>query len=89
MATHRYTFVGEVPAILVGLIQGENAELLPLDPDQVTPHGSTIVASLGDVVETDEEYNSALLEKAHKPAHKASKTPKPETTDTTSEGEDK
>jgi hypothetical protein len=83
---HRYNFVGDLPAVLVGLIQGENAELIPAEGHPVVPHGATVTAAPGDVVETDDEYSCAFLQEAPKPAktHK----PKPETTPT-SEGADK
>lgn len=80
----KYTFTGETPAILTGLIQGVNAEHTPADDNPEVEDGTTVVASLGDEIDTgDDEYISAFLEEAPKPAPKA-KSPKPESTDKTS-----
>jgi hypothetical protein len=81
----KYTFTGDNPAILVGLIQGVNAEHSPAEGNPEVELGTTVVASLGDTIDTgDDEYISAFLEEARKPAPKSPKTPKPDTTDETS-----
>jgi hypothetical protein len=66
----RYTFTGDSPAILVGLIQNVNADHVAAPDNPEVPEGTTIVAHPGDVVDTrDLEYPAAsLVEEARKPA---------------------
>jgi hypothetical protein len=59
---HNYTFVGGLPTVLTGLIQGVNADHLPQDDNPLTPDGATIVVYPGDDVTTDAEYVSELLQ---------------------------
>lgn len=47
-----YTFTGEGPAVLVGLIQGVNAYHVAAPGNLEVPEGSTIVAAPGEVVDT-------------------------------------
>lgn len=59
----RYTFTGDQPAILVGLVQGVNADHVAAPGNPEVAEGSTIVASPGDSVDTrDLEYLAALLQ---------------------------
>jgi hypothetical protein len=50
-----YHFTGAYPRVLAGLSQGVNALILPTDR-ATPPYGSTIEASPGDAVHTDEPY---------------------------------
>lgn len=79
----KYTFTGDLPAILAGLTQGVNAEHVAAPGNSEVPEGTTVVASPGDKVDTgDLEYIAAFLEEDPAPAPKTHK--KPESTDKTS-----
>ncbi len=81
----KYTFTGDTPAILLGLIQSVNAEHVPADDNPVVEDGTTVTAFPGDEIDTgDVEYVSAFLEEAPKPAPKTPKKPA-STPDKTSE----
>lgn len=59
----RYIFTGEISTVLVGLIQGTNATLIPAAGNPIIEPGATIVVSKGDLVDTgDRVYNAAILE---------------------------
>jgi hypothetical protein len=81
----KYTFTGDLPAILVGLTQGVTAEHTPADGNPEVLEGTTVVASLGDTIDTgDDEYISAFLEEAPAPAKPRGKREPESTPDKTS-----
>lgn len=76
----KYTFISDAPAILTGLVQGGNAEHSPAEGNPEVELGTTVVAFPGDTIDTgDDEYISAFLEEARKPAPKQP-AKKPEST---------
>lgn len=65
----RYRFTGDTPLVMFGLGHGETTVTRDGEPVD-EPEGSTVVAQLGDVIETQAEYPHAHLEliDADKPA---------------------
>lgn len=57
-----YTFTGDVPHILLGLVQGVNAVHTPAAGNGEVPEGATITAAPGDQVDTKNlDYPSFFL----------------------------
>lgn len=69
----RYQYTGDHPLILTGLIAGANATVTGREPGE-----GTLVAEPGDVIDTHDAYEHALLTELDAddaPADEAPKTP--------------
>lgn len=70
----RYQYTGDHPLILTGLIAGANATVTGREPGE-----GTLVAEPGDVIDTHDVYEHALLTELdaeeEAPADEAPKTP--------------
>lgn len=51
-----YTFTGEYPRIMTGLIEGVNAEVTPAEGRPALVLGQTVVLETGDSLVSSEEY---------------------------------